>query len=274
MRPPFAYFGGKGRLAGWLAGLLPAHRAYIEPFCGSAAVLFAKPPAVHEILNDRHGAIVAFFRVLRDRPAELERACRLTPYARDEFAATDPSDPEVDDLERARLWWVAVNQSFNKSARARNGWSSSIACQNGEAKTVQARIARFTACADRLAGVTIENRDALDIIDSYGGGPDVLFYVDPPYLGETRQQGGYEHEYRTEAEHRDLATALHATGSMVVLSGYESGLYAELYSDWSRAETSILRRSSNRASGTLPHATEVIWSNRPLADGRLFGATP
>ncbi len=42
MRPPTAYYGAKGRLAPWIAGLLPYHRIYIEPYAGSAAVLFAK----------------------------------------------------------------------------------------------------------------------------------------------------------------------------------------------------------------------------------------
>ena len=67
--PPTNYYGGKARLAGWIASLLPAHRTYVEPFCGSAAVLFAKRPSPTEILNDLDGAVVNFFRVLRERPA-------------------------------------------------------------------------------------------------------------------------------------------------------------------------------------------------------------
>lgn len=30
MRPPFRYYGAKGRLAPWIASLLPAHRAEVE----------------------------------------------------------------------------------------------------------------------------------------------------------------------------------------------------------------------------------------------------
>ncbi len=30
MRPPTQYFGSKGRLAGWIAALLPAHRTYVR----------------------------------------------------------------------------------------------------------------------------------------------------------------------------------------------------------------------------------------------------
>lgn len=90
MRPPFPYYGAKVRLARWIASMLPPHRMYVEPFSGSGAVLFAKTPSAHEVLADIDGNIVNFFRVLRDRQAELERVCRLTPYAREEYRAAEP----------------------------------------------------------------------------------------------------------------------------------------------------------------------------------------
>lgn len=79
MKAPFAYFGGKTGMARLLVSLMPAHRVYIEPFFGSGAVLFAKPPAVHEVVNDIDGALVNFFRVLRDRTDELERVWSNRP---------------------------------------------------------------------------------------------------------------------------------------------------------------------------------------------------
>ncbi len=101
MRPPTQYFGSKGRLAPWIASLLPPARTYVEPFCGSAAVLFAKPPSPTEVINDADGDLVLLFRMLRDHGAEVARALRLTPYARAELAAANLDAAGLDELERA-----------------------------------------------------------------------------------------------------------------------------------------------------------------------------
>jgi DNA adenine methylase len=111
-------------LARRIVSLFPPHRVYLEPYFGSGAVLFAKTPAPIEIVNDLDGSVVAFFEMLRDRPGDLERVCRLTPYARDEYEAADLGDPGIDTLERARRFWVRVNQSFAKSHGAVPGGRS------------------------------------------------------------------------------------------------------------------------------------------------------
>ncbi len=98
------------------------------------------------------------------------------------------------------------------------------------------------------------------------GSPNVLLYVDPPYLGSTRVSGGYRHEMKTEAEHRELADALNACRAAVVLSGYDSPLYLELYDGWhvTRIPT------TTGQGGSREERTEVLWCNRaPVPD--LFG---
>jgi DNA adenine methylase len=85
MRTPLTYYGGKQKLARQIVALMPAHRVYLEPFAGGAAVLFAKPRAERETLNDLDGDIVRFWRALRDRPQELAAAVAATPYSRAEW---------------------------------------------------------------------------------------------------------------------------------------------------------------------------------------------
>lgn len=71
---PFGYYGSKQRLAARIVAELPPHNAWVEVFCGSAAVTLAKKPVPIEVINDLNGEIVNFFCQLRDNPAEM---CRL-----------------------------------------------------------------------------------------------------------------------------------------------------------------------------------------------------
>ena len=274
VKPPFAYYGGKSRLAPWIVSMLPPHRVYVEPFAGSAAVLFAKSPARHEVINDVDGDVVNFLRLLRDRPADLERACALTPYARAEFDAADLAEPGLDDLERARRWWVRSTQGFGQSA-AKTGWSISIHQSLNRPRSLARRVGTFAALAERLAGVFIESMDAVDVVTRYGVA-DAALYVDPPYLGATRTSinggrrpaGDYVHEFHADEDHRRLAEALKATPAAVLLSGYHSELYDELYADWEAIERGVHVQFRQNGQGGYNARTEVIWSNRPLP-GRL-----
>ena len=272
MKPPFAYYGGKTGLSERIISLLSPHRVYIEPFFGSGAVFFAKSQVPCEIVNDLDGGIVAFFRALRDRPADLERVCRLTPYARAEYRAADVQAEGIDDLERARRFWVRVNQSFGKTAGRQTGFSVTTARSQSTGGSVQGRIDRFHACARRLQRVTIEQCDAARLVERMGTA-ETLVYCDPPYLASTRRgrdrsrPADYLHDMGTEDEHRRLAEVLHKTPAAVILSGYPSELYEELYGDWWRLDIPVLVHASNSVTAERGERTEVLWSNRALDTG-------
>lgn len=282
MKPPAPYYGGKSRIAAWVISLMDPHDRYLEPFCGTAAVLLAKRPARFEVINDVDGDLVTFMRVLRDRPDELERACRLTPYARDEFmlCRNDPRE-DLDDLERARRWWVRVVQGFNNApGKWTNGWSISPRRGTPEPWSAMRLVARFEAVAERLRPVAIENTDAAAIIHRFDDERAVI-YCDPPYLGSVRAGRArrkttldYAHDMTSPAEHEQLSEVLHTARGHVLVSGYPSELYDGLYAGWDRAETRVVRNGSNRRG--VPgqtHAVEVVWSNRPLERHLLSALT-
>lgn len=261
--PPFAYFGGKTTTARRIVERLPDHGHYVEPFAGSLAVLLAKPRSRMETANDLDGAIMTFWRVLRERPDELARVCQLTPHSRAERDACE--DLEVpDELERARRVWVRLTQG-RTGRLVRTGWRHYVA--PGSTWTafpsyLDGYVDRMAAAAERLHHVTLERLPALELIAKYGRDDDVLLYVDPPYLGSTRGSWdpGYRHEMRDEASHRELAEALNAARAAVVLSGYASDLYdLELYPHWHRQ---TFTSGTGQGGDGWSKRTEVLWCNR------------
>lgn len=264
LRPPIPYFGGKMTIGPAIAALLPAHSHYVEPYCGSLAVLLAKPSSDHETVNDIDQRLITFWRILRERPDELARVCALTPHSRIEHIEAHMLDAP-DDLELSRQVFVRLTQGRSGQLR-RSGWRNYINPAGSSASMpdyLTGYVGRIAPVAERLQHVSLESMPALDLIAKYGAEPDVLLYVDPPYLGATRTRSwdGYEHEMRGEHDHRDLAAALNTCRAAVVISGYPSDLYdRELYPGWDRhtfaAGTGQGDRWANR--------TEVIWSNRPI----------
>jgi DNA adenine methylase len=263
-RPPMTYFGGKQTLAERITALLPAHLHYVEPFCGSLAVLLAKPLSRMETVNDLDRELMTFWRVLRDRSEDLERVCALTPHSRAEYEAVLAAEPTKEELEVARRVWVRLSQGRGGQLRRTTGWRYFAAGRGSNLSMpgyLEAYRARLGPCLDRLAQVSLECRPALDVIDEYGRDDETLLYVDPPYLGTTRNWGNqYRHELRDEASHRELAAALVTARAAVVVSGYPSPLYEELFAGWDRI-TLTARTGQGGASG---ERTEVLWSNRPL----------
>lgn len=260
-RPALRYHGGKFRLAPWIIGFFPPHEVYVEPFGGAAGVLLQKSRAYAEVYNDLDGDIVNFFRVLRD-PAlrrDLIEACRLTPYARDEFeAAYEPTD---DPLERARRTCIRAAMGFGSAGatKASTGFRTDTRRKYGTAQHNWAAYPdAIGPIGERFAGVLIENRDAIAVIQDHDG-PDTLHFVDPPYVHETRvmrARGGYRHEL-DDAGHLALLGALQAVDGMVVLCGYRCDLYDDALRGWERHETTA-RISAGRGTGTR---TECVWLN-------------
>lgn len=266
IKPPFAYYGGKTKLATDIAALLPPHAHYVEPFAGSLAVLLAKAQSKQETVNDLDGDLMTFWRILRDRPDELERQCVLTPHGRAEYWASRDLDTP-DDLERARRVFVRLTQGRSHSMRPTGWWFSRAHDNQSPADKTLSHASRIPNVARRIRSVTLEARDALDVIRDYGAEPDVCIYMDPPYLGSTRATN-YRHEMLTDDAHTEFAEAVNACKAAVVISGYDSPLYAELFPGWH-----VTRMKGATTLSGATDRTEVLWSNTPLGQQAAFDFT-
>lgn len=244
-RIAFGWYGGKFSHLEWLLPLLPKAHHYCEPFAGSAAVLLNRDAAPVETYNDIDGEVVNFFRVLRDRPKELNRAIGLTPFSREEFyKAVNGSSGRLSELERARRFYIRARQTRTGLAqtatlgRWANCKDTSRAGMSGVVSRWFGGVEALQGVAERFLRVQIENRPAADVIRLYDS-PGTLFYCDPPYLHETRGDSkayGFEMD---EDAHRELAAVLSKVRGKAAISGYRCDLMDKLFKGWRRFDAPI-----------------------------------
>lgn len=267
IRPIVKYHGGKGRLFKWIREFLPTHQTYCEPFGGAASLLLNKPRSNTEIYNDIEPTIVNLMTVVRDDFERFHSAVQEQPYEKEnylEHRAIYRSDefPQLPSLERAVTTYVAKRMSrgglcgsFSWSKRMYSTGPAEVHCWNTGLKNL-------VLVHERLQGVQIQSKNALEIIETLDG-DEVLLYLDPPYLHSTRHAKNLYICEMTEAEHVALAEVCHRLRSRIVLSGYPSLLYEKLYGDW-RYES---KKAANHAAGkkkdihTKEMMTECLWLN-------------
>jgi DNA adenine methylase len=231
-----------------------------------------KPRAYAEVYNDLDGEVVNVFRVLRSESAAalLRNLLQLTPFSREEFlAAYEPCELPVEQARRtilksfAGFGSAAIHDRKAAGMRTRaSTWRAPTGFRSNSNRsgTLPAHDwfnypDQLEAFVDRLRGVVIEHRDALELIPTHDS-IETLFFVDPPYPAVTRDRGAdYTHEM-TDDDHRRLAATLRDVAGMVLLSGYACDLYdRELYSDWHREQREHLLSDGARKR------TEVLWMN-------------
>jgi DNA adenine methylase len=111
---------------------------------------------------------------------------------------------------------------------------------------------------ERLKRVVVLCSDALKVIREQDG-ERTLFYLDPPYVHETRATiNAYAYEMDT-VSHRALLDTIQQCKGHVMLSGYPNDLYDKALHNWNRHDREIDNKVSNAASKRT--MTESLWCN-------------
>lgn len=241
LNPPLKWHGGKHYLADWILSHSPPHLHYVEPYFGGGSVLLRKQPGASEVVNDLNEILINFWRVLQD-PNHLEnlkRDLEATPFSEDTFANAFQYVYEypqhngglIAQPDRTLAWafFVVARQSRQglmkdfatlSRNRTRRG-------MNEQASSWLTAIEGLADVHERLKGVVILNRPALEVIEQQDG-PNTWFYLDPPYPHVTRTAphayGNYE---MTEADHIALMHALSRVKGKFTLSSYPNPIYGE-----------------------------------------------
>ena len=248
------YPGSKWSIAEWIIRFFPKHHSYLEPFFGSGAVLFNKPRSNIETINDLDGNVVNLFHWIKTDPERLAHEIYYTPYARQVYEEAFAQVPG-DSFGKAANFYIRLNMGHGfRTTGEKVGWKNDI---QGRERAYAARDLtrlpeRIIQTAERLRGVQIENRQAVELIQKFNY-KNVLIYADPPYVLSTRHGKQYRCEM-DDKEHNNLLDVLIAHSGPVILSGYDSALYNERLQSWHREETTCYSQTCSRKK-------EIVWMN-------------
>jgi len=268
------YPGGKSYLADSIVYHLPPghYTRYVEPFLGGGAVLLAygTRPGVQRIGSDMYNGLITLWRFV-SRQGELIWGCdeNNRPYRTfldavqelkynqktfevwRKMAPTCEFEDAIRTLVMHRFSRGGDGRSFAWSERLRGG-------KPGDVNAWENFVAALPGIAASVRDVTFEVRDVLDSIAQYDA-PDTLWYMDPPYVHETRVSTAlYTHEM-TDAQHEALVARLRTLRGGCVVSGYRHPLYDSLH--WPSVSYNV---PCNQAQTAIKsRREEVLWIKEP-----------
>lgn len=234
LRSVIKIHGGKSYLAKFIINHFPQNYrelTYLEPFGGGASVLLNKNRSAREIYNDLHQPTANIFSCLVNNKEEIIKYISKIDYNLESFQSAQNKVFEygsvqsaVDEIVLRRMSRGGLKKSFSWSERMRGGLPGDVNAWNTFKKS-------FPDICDRFQNVEVYSKNGLELLDEFNS-PDVLTYVDPPYLKETRTaQKAYDCEMSNK-DHQDLADFLKVFKGKVLVSGYDSDLYRHNYKDW------------------------------------------
>lgn len=253
MNTVLRYPGSKWRIADQLVSNIPEHKSYLEPYFGSGAVLFNKPPSPIETINDLDD-VINLFQCIRDHSQQLAAMIAAIPYSRKVYDSQF-SIVSKDPVDKACAFLIKCWQGYGfKTSGIKTGWKRD--------KTGRERAYNLSnwyhlpewieEIAERLRNIQIEHKPALDLIREFDS-PDSFFYLDPPYLLNTRSAKQYQHEM-TEKDHIQLLETIVHCSAQIMISGYDTPLYNDYLHTWD-----TLRIPNQTTSGVIRE--EIVWMN-------------
>lgn len=257
------WYGGKRSMATKIVEQIGKHRSYWEPFCGSMAVLFAKPVCRTETVNDLHGDLINMARVIQypemgsrlyDKLKRTLCAERFFRESKERWISGEYVDGEMD-IERAYDYFVA-------SWLGLNGVSGTERCNiqfavrwtdsggHGAARW-RSVVGSMPAWHQRLQNVLILQRDAFDIVGNIKDADGVAIYCDPPYI---KKSDKYRHDFEEsslyeKSGHEQLAESLaRFQKARVIVSYYDHPDLKKLYPGWKKITVPKTRQSLRNAT--------------------------
>jgi DNA adenine methylase len=272
IRPPAKYYGGKAYLARRIISLLPADDQFVkfcEPCGGLASVMLNLIPPTREhprveVYNDLHFELYNLFHCLRIFGEDLLVAIQLTPYSEAEFkqhyALPMGSGNKAQRVERARQTISRLQMSFGGQGKSFS--QTKLRTRRGIADVVSGYLStihdELPAIIARVMEWQITCVPVLPCI-GYHDSPRTCFYVDPPYLPDTRTSPAVYAMEMTREDHETLLDTILGCEGMFAISHYRHKLYDDKLKDWNRHDFDM---ALHAAGGKVKaRRTECLWMN-------------
>jgi DNA adenine methylase len=267
LRGPIKCHGGKWYLKDFVISHFPPnyeHLDYIEPFVGGGSIFLNKKPSVGihwESISDIDYNIICLWKTIKYECEKFQNILSYFDYKEETFLRalnTKPKDKlsiAIREFIVRRMSRGGLGKNFAWSNRQRGG-------KPGDVNAWETAIKNLSKINKRLKpdffNTWIEHTDAINQIQKFND-YDILIYCDPPYLQSTRTcKNIYEYEF-SEGQHIQLAQTLNNCKSKIIISGYPSPLYYDLYKDWNFYTKSIANHSGQ--TKTKNRRNECIWTN-------------
>lgn len=278
LRSPLKYHGGKSYLARRIIKLMPPRQSvYIEPYFGGGSVLLNRTESTEEIAGDTNVGLMNFWRYLRASDSPLIDMIKAVDYDENRFLKAKQAvregranvgvDAALEFLIANRMSRGGLGKDFAWSERLR-GYSQPGGPVPGDLNAWRTFKLQLKDVAERIHDVRFVVQEALDLIRLYND-KHVLFYLDPPYLIETRSFKKAYGENEVEAEdvdesgeanyHERLLRIVNASQAKIMLSGYPSTLYSTELSDWRLVQFDMPNHSGQ--GETKQRRIECVWMN-------------
>jgi len=256
--PAAPYVGGKRNLAQRLVAQIATipHNTYVEPFVGMGGVFLrrtSRPRA--EVINDLSGDVANLFRILQRHYPQFMDVLRWQITSRAEFARLVKVDAgTLTDLERAARFLYLQRLAFGGKVNGRNFGVDRRTPGRFDVSKLEPLLAEIH---DRLAGVVIEQLNYSDLIRRYDG-PDVLFYLDPPYWDCETDYGdsGFE-----RADFERLAEQLAGIAGRFILSINDTAGARDVFGRFAFDEVQTTYTLATATVGKGKRAGELIVTN-------------
>lgn len=260
MRQVLKYPGSKWNIAKKLVKLAPDHHSYLEPYAGSLALLFNKPPSAIETINDLDSDVTNLFWCIQKDSERLARLVMTTPYSREmydqQFEGTDQTR-YGSRFQRAAGFLIRCWQGHGfRTNGYKAGWKNDVqGRERSYALWDWYRLPEWIMeIAERLRMVQIENQPALDLIKRFWY-ENVFVYLDPPYVLDCRKgkKKQYKHEM-DDASHEELLKLILQSPAKIMISGYESEMYNDYLRGWEKVTFDSCAQGGSKR-------TETVWMN-------------